>query len=56
MNQKTEMLTRELERWKIVVELQRSISACNETAKDECDVCVGMQYAINIVKRRMENE
>jgi hypothetical protein len=56
MNEKIEMLTREVERWAIVIDLQKSIATCNETAKEECDVCVGLGYAINIVKRRMENE
>ena len=56
MNDRIEMLTREVERWKIITELQKSISACNETAKSECDVCVGMRYSINIIKRRLENE
>jgi hypothetical protein len=54
MNEKIEMLTREVERWAIICELQKSIQTCNEDG--DCDVCVGMQYAINIIKRRMENE
>ncbi len=49
------MLTREVERWKIIADLRESIRTCNEDARD-CDVCVGLEYAINIVKRRMENE
>lgn len=56
MNEKIEMLTRELERWAIVIDLQKSIDTCNEDATKDCDVCVGLQYAINIVKRRLENE
>lgn len=56
MNDRIEMLTREVERWKIITELQNSIRTCNEDATTECDVCVGMQFAINIIKRRMENE
>lgn len=55
MNEKIEMLNREVERWAIVIDLQKSIATCNEDVK-ECDVCVGLQYAINIVKRRLENE
>jgi hypothetical protein len=55
MNDRIEMLTRELERWGIICEIQNSIATCNETER-ECDVCVGMRYAINIIKRRMENE
>lgn len=56
MNDRIEMLTRELERWNIVSEIQNSISTCNEDTHKACDVCVGMQYAINIIKRRMENQ
>jgi len=55
MNERIEMLTREVERWKIIQEIQNSIHTCNEDVK-ECDVCVGLQYAINIIKRRLENE
>lgn len=55
MNDRLEMLTREVERWKIVIELRESMRKCNETER-ECDVCLGMQYAINIIIRRMENE
>jgi hypothetical protein len=55
MNERIEMLTREVERWAIICDLQKSISTCNETER-ECDVCVGMQYAIDIIKRRLENE
>jgi hypothetical protein len=55
MNEKIEMLNREVERWAIIGELLKSIQTCNEDAK-ECDVCVGMRYSINIIKRRLENE
>jgi hypothetical protein len=55
MEDRIEMLTREVERWKIIIEIQNSIATCNEDAR-ECDVCVGMKYAINIIKRRLENE
>jgi hypothetical protein len=54
MNDKIEMLTREVERWNIICELQNSIATCNEDG--DCDVCVGMGFAINIIKRRLENE
>jgi hypothetical protein len=56
MNEKIEMLTRELERHNIIGELLTSIRTCNEDKDRECDVCVGLRYAINIVKRRLENE
>ena len=55
MNDKIEMLTREVERWQIVTLLQRKIANCDETERG-CDVCVGLRYAINLVKSRMENE
>ena len=56
MNDKIEMLNREVERWAIICELQKSIATCNEDTHKDCDVCVGMKYAINIIKRRLENE
>ena len=55
MNDRIEMLTREVERWAIVVGLQDKIAKCDETER-ECDVCVGLRYAIDFVKSRMENE
>jgi hypothetical protein len=54
--EKIEMLTREVERWSIIVDIQNSISTCNEDTDKACDVCVGLGYAINIIKRRLENE
>lgn len=54
VSERLEMLNREIERLHIIVELRNSIKTCNETERD-CDVCVGMQYAINIIERRMEN-
>lgn len=57
MNDKIEMLTREVERWAIVVGLQDKIAKCDETEySGSCDVCVGLRYAIEFVKSRMENE
>lgn len=56
MNDKIEMLTREVERWAIICELQNSVATCNEDPANDCDVCVGLGYAINIIKRRLENE
>lgn len=55
MSERIEMLTREVERWNIICEIQDAIATCNEQ-ETPCDVCVGMQYAINIVKRRLEND
>lgn len=55
MNEKIEMLTRDLERWNIISEIQNSIYTCNEDTHKACDVCVGRQFAINIIKRRLEN-
>ena len=56
MNDKIEMLNREVERWAIICEIQKSIATCNEDTEKDCDVCVGLGYAINIIKRRLENE
>jgi hypothetical protein len=55
LNDKIEMLIRETERWKIITDIQSKISNCDEDIR-ECDVCVGLQYAINAVKLRLENE
>ena len=55
MNDKIAMLTREVERWQIVIALQDKIANCDETERS-CDVCVGLRYAINLVKARMEDE
>ena len=53
MNDRIELLTRNIERYKIIIELRESMRTCNEDIK-ECDVCVGLQYAINIIERRTE--
>ena len=54
--ERLEMLNREVERWSIITDLRKSIQTCNEEPQEPCDVCIGLQYAINIVMRRMENE
>jgi hypothetical protein len=54
MNDRIELLGRNIERYKIIIELRESMRTCNEDAHKECDVCVGMQYAINIIERRIE--
>ena len=53
MNERIELLTRNIERYKIIIDLRKSMETCNEDQK-ECDVCVGLQYAINIIERRVE--
>jgi hypothetical protein len=53
MNEQIEMLTKNIERYSVIIDLRNSMINCNEDAKD-CDVCVGIQYAINIVERRLE--
>ena len=50
-----ELLTRNIERYKIIIDLRKSITTCNEDIR-ECDVCVGLNYAINIVERRIEQD
>lgn len=55
MNDRMEMLVREVERWQIVVELQGKIANCDEDERG-CDVCVGLRYAINTIKDRMESK
>ena len=54
MNERIELLTRNIERYKIIIEIRKSMATCNEDATNECDVCVGLQYAINIIERRIE--
>ena len=55
MNDRIELLTRNIERYKVIIDLRESMRTCNEDIK-ECDVCVGLQYAINIVERRIEQD
>ena len=55
MNDRIEMLTREVERWQIVIALQDKIATCDEDERG-CDVCVGLRYAINTIKDRMESK
>ena len=55
MNERIELLTRNIERYKIILDLRKSIETCNEDQK-ECDVCVGLQFAIAIVERRIEKD
>lgn len=54
MNERIELLTRNIERYKVIIDLRKSIETCNENKDVNCDVCVGLQYAINIVERRLE--
>ncbi len=56
MNERIELLTRNLERLRIIGDLLESIRTCNEDKAKECDVCVGMRFSINIINRRMEKE
>jgi hypothetical protein len=56
VNDRIEMLTRNLERLRIIGDLLESIRTCNEDKAKECDVCVGMRFSINIINRRMEKE
>lgn len=55
LDERISLLTRNLERYQTIVDLRESIRTCNEDAQT-CDVCVGLNYAINIVKRRIEEE
>jgi hypothetical protein len=52
MNDKIELLTRNIERLQTILSIRESMAKCDEDG--ECDVCVGLQYAINIIERRLE--
>lgn len=54
MNDRIEMLTRNIERLKTIMEIGESMRKCDEDTDKKCDVCVGLQYAINIIERRIE--
>lgn len=53
LDERISLLTRNLERYQTIVDLRESIRTCNEDAQT-CDVCVGLNFAINIIKRRIE--
>jgi len=54
MNDKIELLTRNIERLQTILSIRSSMAKCDEDKDKECDVCVGLQYAINIIERRLE--
>ena len=54
MNERIELLNRNIERYKIILDLRKSIETCNENKDVDCDVCVGLEFAIAIVERRVE--
>jgi hypothetical protein len=55
MNQKIELLNRNLARHNIIIALLNQKSECDEDLK-ECDVCVGLDYAIEYAQGQLESE
>ncbi len=48
--EKIELLTRKHERGLVISNLYSAILACDEDA-DECDVCLGLKYAIQRIEK-----
>jgi hypothetical protein len=55
MNEKINLLNRNLARHNIIIALLNQKLECDEDLK-ECDVCVGLDYAIAYVKSQLEPE
>ena len=55
MNQKIELLNRNLARHNIIISLRNKKLECDEDMR-ECDVCVGLDYAIAYAKSQLEPE
>jgi hypothetical protein len=55
MNQKIELLNRNLARHNIILALMTQKLECDEDLK-ECDVCVGLDYAIEYAQGQLEPE
>jgi hypothetical protein len=55
MNQRIELLNRNLARHNIIIALMNQKLECDETEK-ECDVCVGLDYAIEYAQGQLEPE
>jgi hypothetical protein len=55
MNKKIELLNRNLARHNIIIALMNQKLECDEDLK-ECDVCVGLDYAIEYAQGQLEPE
>jgi hypothetical protein len=55
MNQKIELLNRNLARHDVIIALTTKKLNCDEDFR-ECDVCVGLDYAIAYAKSQLEPE
>ena len=55
MNQKIELLNRNLARHDVIIALTTKKLNCDENFR-ECDVCVGLDYAIAYTKSQLEPE
>jgi hypothetical protein len=55
MNEKIQLLNRNLARHDVIIALTTKKLNCDEDIR-ECDVCVGLDYAIAYVKSALEPE
>ena len=55
LNQKIELLNRNLARHDVIIALTTKKLNCDEDIR-ECDVCIGLDYAIAYVKSQLEPE
>ena len=55
MNEKIELLNRNVARHNIILTLLDKKMKCDEDLI-ECDVCLGIDYAIAVVREQLENE
>lgn len=53
MNNKIELLTKDVARQEIIISLWDSIINCDEDSR-ECDVCEGMRMAIKIAESKLQ--
>lgn len=56
MNEKIELLNRNIARHDVILALLEAKRNCDETEKTFCEVCYGFDLAIKIVNKQMENE
>lgn len=55
MNEKIELLNRNIARHDVIIALINKKIKCDEDLIP-CDVCLGIDFAIAVVKEQMENE
>jgi hypothetical protein len=55
MNARIELLNRNLARHDVIIALSTKKMTCDEDLR-ECDICLGLDYAIEYVKSKLEPE